>query len=117
MTLNNDLKHISNWANDWLVNFNLSKTFSMLTSRKRDPVNYPPLFMNNIPLKCTSMHKHLGLTFSDTCDWTNHITNITNAAWARLNLLRTLKFKINRRALEKIYSAFIRPVLEYSDSV
>ena len=89
----------------------------MLISRKRDPVNHPPLFMNNIPLKCMSTHKHLGLTFSDTCDWTNHITNITDAAWTRLNLLCTLKFKINRHALEKIYFAFIRPVLEYSDSV
>ena len=117
VTLNNDLKHISNWANDWLVDFNPSKTFSMLISRKRDPVNHPPLFMNNIPLKCMSTHKHLGLTFSDTCDWTNHITNITDAAWTRLNLLRTLKLKINRRALEKIYFAFIRPVLENSDSV
>ena len=75
VTLNNDLKHISNWANDWLVDFNPSKTFSMLISRKRDPVNHPPLFMNNIPLKCTSTKEHLGLTFSDTCDWTNHITN------------------------------------------
>ena len=117
VTLNNDLKHISNWANDWLVDFNPSKTFSMLISRKRDSVNHPTLFMNNIPLKCMSTHKHLGLTFSDTCDWTNHITNITDAACSRLNLLRTLKFKINRRALEKIYFAFIRPVLEYSDSV
>ena len=117
VTLNNDLKHISNWANDWLVDFNPSKTFSMLISRKRDSVNHPTLFMNNIPLKCMSTHKHLGLTFSDTCDWTNHITNITDVAWTRLNLLRTLKFKINRRALEKIYFAFIRPVLEYSDSV
>ena len=117
VTLNNDLKHISNWANDWIVDFNPSKTFSMLISRKRDPVNHPPLFVNNIPLKCTSMHKHLGLTFSDTCDWTKHITNITDAAWTRLDLLRTLKFKINRHALEKIYSAFIKPVLEYSDSV
>ena len=42
----------------------------------RRTLNHPPLFMNNIPLKCKSTHKHLGLTFSDTCDWTNHITNI-----------------------------------------
>ena len=44
VTLNNDLKHISNWANDWLVDFNPSKTFSMLMLRKRGPVNHPPLF-------------------------------------------------------------------------
>ena len=54
---------------------------------------------------------------TDTCDSTNHITIITDAAWTRLNLLRTVKFKVNRRSLENIYSAFIRPVSEYSDSV
>ena len=31
--------------------------------------------------------------------------------------MRLLKFKINRKALEKMYIAFIRPLLEYSDSV
>lgn len=65
----------------------------------------------------TPTHKHLGLTFSNTCNWAEHIRNITKAAWVRLNLLRALKFKVNRHALEKMYTAFIRPVLEYSDSV
>ena len=31
--------------------------------------------------------------------------------------MRLLKFKINRKALEKMYIAFIHPLLEYSDSV
>ena len=35
----------------------------------------------------------------------------------RLNLMRTLKFKASRTALEGIYISFIRPLLEYSDSV
>ena len=31
--------------------------------------------------------------------------------------MRLLKFKINQKALKKMYIAFIRPLLEYSDSV
>ena len=31
--------------------------------------------------------------------------------------MRLLKFKINQKALEKMYIAFIHPVLDYSDSV
>ena len=46
-----------------------------------------------------------------------HINNIRTAAWTRLNLLRALKFKINRHDLENIYISFIRPLLEYSDAV
>ena len=33
-----------------------------------------------------------------------------------MNFLRALKFKISRKSLEKIYS-YIRPLLEYSDTV
>ena len=46
-----------------------------------------------------------------------HISRISKLAWTRINLLRALKFRIHRKALERIYFAFILPLLEYSDSV
>ena len=73
--------------------------------------------MNGSVISETTSHKHLGITFSRNCSWNEHISNITTTAWSRLNLLRALKFKINRLALEKIYNSFIRPLLEYSDAV
>ena len=115
--LNSDLSAITNWANTWLVTFNASKTVSMTNSRKANPPQHPPLFMNNVQLTKIDTHKHLGLTFSKSCTWSQHIQNITSKAWARLNLMRSLKFKIKRTALERMYISFIRPVLEYSDSV
>ena len=115
--LNSDLCAITNWANNWLVTFNASKTVSMTISRKANPPQHPPLFMNNVQLTEIDTHKHLGLTFSKSCTWSQHIHNITSKAWARLNLMRSLKFKIKRTALERMYISFIRPVLEYSDSV
>ena len=65
----------------------------------------------------TSNHKHLGITFSNTLDWIDHINRISKIAWTRINLLRKVKFRIHRNTLEKIYFAFIRPLLEYNDSV
>ena len=117
ITLNNDLDYISSWACDWLVNFNAAKTFSLLLTLKRILPFHPPLFMNGSVISETTSHKHLGITFSRNCSWNEHISNITTTAWSRLNLLRALKFKINRLALEKIYNSFIRPLLEYSDAV
>ena len=73
--------------------------------------------MNGTAITETTSHKHLGLTLSKNCSWNEHINNITSTACTRLNLLRRLKFKINRNALEKIYNSFIRPLLEYSDAV
>ena len=62
-------------------------------------------------------HKHLGITFSKTCTWTEHIDNTFKKAWVRLNLLRSLKSRVSRKALEKMYISFILPLLEYCDSV
>ena len=115
--LNGDLETIFKKANDWLVTFNANKTLSMIISRKIYPVLHPLLFMNDIMLKETDMHKHLGLLFTNTCDWSKHVVNISEKASIRLNLMRVLKFRVSRKSLEKIYFADIRPLLEYNDAV
>ena len=60
---------------------------------------------------------HFGTHFSNNMSWAEHIRTITRTAWQRLNMLRVLKFRLKRFSLEKIYTSFIRPVLEYSDSI
>ena len=117
-TLNTDLETINGWSHDWLVDFNPTKTSTLLISRRQHPVFHPSLDINNVVLNETTSHKHLGLTISNTCSWIEHINNIAETAWSRsINLMRLLKFKINRKALVKIYIALIGPLLEYSDSV
>ena len=99
--LNRDLNAISIWTNSLLVTFNPSKTLSMLISRKRNSVFHPPLSKDGVIIGETSLHKHLGLTFSKTCSWDEHIVNISEKAWARVNLLKALKFQVSRKSLEK----------------
>ena len=89
----------------------------MVVSRKVNKPIHPPLFMNNRLINETQSHKHLGVTFSSTCLWTDHIENICEKAWVRLKLMRALKFRISRKSLEQMYVSFIRPLLEYCDSV
>ena len=89
----------------------------MIFSRKLHRPHHPPLLMNNTMLTETDTHRHLGLTLSNTCTWSEHIQTITTKAWERLNLLRTLKFRVSRKSLEKMYIPFVRPLLEYCDSV
>ena len=42
---------------------------------------------------------------------------IKSKAWSRMNVMRELKFKLDRRSLQTIYFSFIRPLLEYADVV
>ena len=53
---------------------------------------------------------------SNDCSWHNHLEHINTKAWTRINLMRKLKFKLDRRSLQTIY-IFIRPLLEYADVV
>ena len=109
--LNVDLQTIPNWAIDWLVDFHAKKTMAMTVSRKLNPVLHPPLFRNNTRIKETATHKHLGLTFSSTCNWNDHVRNISDKACIRLNLLRALKFRVSRKSLEKCISHLFVPLL------
>ena len=49
--------------------------------------------------------------------WHDHIDYIVKKAYTRLNMLRKVRFKLNRFTLEKMYFSFIRPILEYGDVV
>ena len=115
--LNADLETIFKWADDWFVTFNANKTLYMINSRKLYPVLHPLLFMNDIMLKETEMHKYLGPLFTNRSDWSKHEVNISEKASIRPNLLRALKFRVSRKSPEKIFFAYIRPLLEYSDAV
>ena len=117
LTLNSDLGTIHHWADNWLVDFNPTKTTSLLISRKRIPETHPTLKMNNTDISKKTTHKHLGITFNNSCTWSDHVKNIVEKAWPRLNMLRALKFKLRRHALERMYISFIRPLIEYSDAV
>ena len=45
--LNTDLQMIHQWATQWLVTFNPTKSESIIFSRKLNKPNHPPVFMNN----------------------------------------------------------------------
>ena len=115
--LNSDLRKITRWAATWLVTFNPSKSESFLVSRKLIRPDHPPLFMQNIQIEEVECHKHLGVYLSNDCSWHQHISYLKEKAWCRINVMRKLKFKLDRKPLETIYIAFIRPLLEYADVI
>ena len=101
--LNRDLSTILKWTDSWLVTCNPSKSLSMLISRKRNSISHPQFPMDGVIMDETSSHKHLGLslTFSKTCNWDEHIVNISEKARNRINLLKALKLRVSRKSLGK----------------
>ena len=100
--LNNDLQTIHLWAKTWLVTFNPAQSESVIFSRKRNKPYHPPAFMKQTEIEELTSHKHLGFVFSNDCTWHEHLDYIKCKAWARINIMRKLKFKLDRRSLQTI---------------
>ena len=115
--LNSDLEKVAKWALDWLVTFNPIKTEALLISRKLQTFNHPPLFMLNQQIMEVDTHKHLGIYLSNDGSWHKQISYIKEKALARINIMRRLKFVLDRKSLETIYISFIRPILEYGNEI
>ncbi len=114
-TLNSDLRTVTNWSKQWLVNFNPNKTevvFFSLSNQIR-----PNLVFNGTQLNFCNHHKHLGVTFSEDGSWHEHIKNITASASKALGSMRLLKFKVKRKCLNQIYISYLRPIIEYASIV
>ena len=116
-TINSDLSDIDQWSKDWLVTFNASKTDSMLVSRKVNQLNHPPILFQGHTLQNITQHKHLGLTIRSDLRWSDHISHICNKSSKLINIMKHLKFTLDRQTLETIYISFVRPILEYGSAV
>lgn len=113
--LNHDLRYISVWAKQWLVDFNPNKTEAIFFSCT--DIDKPNLIFNNILVAFVENHKHLGLTFSYNGKWHSHIENILSSASKMLGVLRSLKFKLKRKTLNQLYISYLRPLVEYASVV
>ena len=56
-------------------------------------------------------HKHLGIYLSNDGSWHKQISFIKEKDCARINIMRRLKFVLDRNCLETIYISFIRSIL------
>ena len=86
---------------------------------RKDNINifYCDLFFQGEMITIVDDHKHIGFTYSSNCTWKTHLNDIHSTASKRIDILKTLKWKLNRRSLEILYVSFVRPLFEYADVV
>ena len=75
------------------------------------------LYIQGVQIEEVECHKHLRVYLSTGCSWHQHILYLKEKAWCRINIMEKLKLKLDRKPLETIYIAFIRPLLENADVV
>ena len=114
--INEDLKKIQTWASKWLVTFSPPKTEEMVITTKT-PRPHPDLKFGTEIIKRVTSHKHLGVILTNNLTWKEHVDSVVSRATKRLGILKSLKYKLDRRTLEIIYKSYIRPIMEYADIV
>ena len=114
--LNSDLVKLKECAMKWLIKFNPLKTEVMVISNIHNDYYIELSYDENI-LKIVENHKHLGSTISSNYKWSNHIDSIINPASKQISYLCKLKFQLPKHTLNKLYSTYIRPLLEYASEV
>ena len=88
-------------------------TFS---SKHIKPV-HPTLYLAFRPIEEVSYHKHLSVFLAGDLSWRSHILKVHQKASKKLNMLRGLKFRLNRHTLEILYKSMFRSTMEYADVV
>ena len=95
--INDDIKIISNWADQWRVTFNASKTTYMIFSKKLYKPDSINIIFNGAAIKRVDTHCHLGLHFKDNLNWDTHVTHVCTQASKNISLLRRLSLHVDRR--------------------
>ena len=115
--INDDLLHIGDWSNQWLVNFSAQKTKSLIISNKNDAQNNPQVQLFGHNIDEVGSHVYLGLKFASNLRWKHHINDISEKARKKLNCMVPFKYKLDRQSLEIMYKSFVLPSMEYANVV
>ena len=99
------------------MTFNPSKTEAMLFSFSFSQNDVPKQIFENTLITFVDNHKHLGMTLNNKIRWHDHVQSIIKSANKVICVMRRLKFTFSRAALNQIYLAYVRPILEYLSAV
>ena len=107
-----------NWLRAWHLLVNVEKTVIMVFHHlNRPPPQLPPINLHSKPLNEVNHQRHLGVVIQSNLGWSAHLQHVLGKANKVLHYLRRLRSKICSAALVYLYSTYIRPILEYGNTV
>ena len=116
LIINQQQVKLQNGADTWHVTFNPKKIKVMTVTTAKHPAKLSPS-INVSPIETVTSHKHLELILNSWANWYDQINSIIDCNSSRIGILKSLKYKLNRKSLKIIYIAHIRSILEYGDVV
>ena len=109
-TLQGDLNAVLEWAKKWKMEFNVSKCKIMHLGYNNPRISYS---MGGSNLEVTEEERDLGVLIDSKLDFGNHIRCIVGKANRVLGMIRVSFTCLNVPMLFNLYTALVRPLLEY----
>ena len=116
ISLQNDLDNIQEYSQEWKITFNCAKTIQQTFSLKNEPKT-PLLGFNGQIIPTNDCHKHLGISRSTDLKFQAHINEIIKKVNKALGPIYPIAKHLPRTILNRIYMTYIRPYLDYCDSI
>ena len=110
--LEDDLRTIVEWGNDWLVTFNADKTKLLSINHYRRPF-LPSIATGGVDLPERDSIRLLGLTLSKDLSWNKYVQLIANSAAKKVGSLFRARKILTPESILYLYKATIRPCFEY----
>jgi len=113
--LQEDVDALADWILAHKLQFNCGKCKSMLVTRKRESITPPTVKVNDLPLERVYSYKYLGILITSDLSWSAHVATICSKVRQQIGLLYRRFYKYsNMDTLKQLYTAFVRPHLEYA---
>jgi hypothetical protein len=117
-TVNQDLQALMDWGADNRTTFEPKKTHSMVISKKESRAFDPTgIVMGGRDVKQVKEMKLVGFTFDAKLTWGAMIGALAKKARTRVDAIRRMARSLDSKNMLTMYSAFVRPILEYGSTL
>ena len=113
-SMNNEMKHISQWLKANKLTLNSEKTYYMVIHRgRRKSYNNIKLYIDDAIIEEASTIKYLGVILDNKLKWTSHIAFVKNEVAKGIGIIQRASKFLTKATLCKLYYTFIFPYLIY----
>ena len=117
ITLQNDLKTLEEWSNEWLLRFNADKCH-VLSLGKIEHIKHTHRYeLYGEELDHVFEETDLGVTIDSELKFEDHISKKVSKANSIVGLIRRSFTHLDGELFKRLYTTFVRPHLEYAQSV
>ena len=117
LTIQKDIDKLESWSNDWLLKFHPDKCHVLTLGKHWNIVHAHPYSLGGNQLEHVFVEKDLGVLIDSDLTFEEHISKQVKKANSILGVIRRGFEELSPRTFYILYTTFVRPHLEYAQSV